>query len=249
MSWYDPRDWSGGGDFFGKLGNYAKDAAILGGANMAVGLPAAAIKHAGLPIAKGAAGVAQKYFTGSDGSGGSKINKDAFNMSEEQKELAAMLKAQASGQGVSPAELQQKRAFEAAAAQQMALAASGRGVNPALASRNAAYNIGNQQQALAGQAAELRAQEQMRAQQMLAQLYGGNQANQIQLAQMEYQAQLAEQQQREKLFYALLGAGSTGLASFIGSGGSGNTYIPPNPNTPAAGVPFPQYQLQMPVLG
>ncbi len=151
------------------------------------------------------------------------LNTGAFAPSPAQQALIAQLQARASGQVPSAAEMQQRRAFEQAGAQQMALAASARGVNPALAQRTAAYNIGGQQQALAGQAAILRAQEQAEAERLLGQLLAQQQAigaglPALQLQQYGIQAgqEQAAQQRQMQLFGDMLRTAGTVAGASIG---------------------------------
>lgn len=93
----------------------------------------------------------------------------ASRTGDEQTRLAQMLQAQALGQGPSLAQLQLQQATQANAAAGAGAIASQRGLNPALAARLISQQqaAGNQQ--AAGQAAQLRMQEQLGAQNQLAQ--------------------------------------------------------------------------------
>jgi len=88
---------------------------------------------------------------------------------EMQKTLAQKLMEQAEGTGPSLAQMQLKEASENALKGQIGAIASQRGMNPAQAARAAALIGSQQQQALAGQGAQLRLQEQMQKQQLLNQ--------------------------------------------------------------------------------
>lgn len=79
--------------------------------------------------------------------------------------LIEMLSAQARGEGPSLAEMQFKQLTDRNIAQQLGTAAAQRGVNPALAARMAAQGQANIGQQAAGQAAQIRLQELLQAQQ------------------------------------------------------------------------------------
>lgn len=101
----------------------------------------------------------------------------------QQQQLLASLQAQAAGR-ISPADMAFQRNSQAALAQQYALGASQPGIAPAQAARMSQTGAANVSQGLAGQYAQMRAQEQLAAQQQLAQylasIYGidKGQANQ-----------------------------------------------------------------------
>lgn len=86
--------------------------------------------------------------------------------------LSDMLNNQAQGMGPNPAQAQYQQNINDAAAQQAGAIASQKGISPALATRMIAQQGGAAKQAAAGQAATLQAQQQLAAQQNLANLSG-----------------------------------------------------------------------------
>lgn len=86
----------------------------------------------------------------------------------QQKDLAAMLLAQAQGKGPSVAQQQYKNNLNQVAAQQAGAIASQKGISPALQARMIANQAAAAQMQGAGQAAALRASEQLGAQSQLA---------------------------------------------------------------------------------
>lgn len=87
-----------------------------------------------------------------------------------QTSLANTLQSRIAGQRPSVAELQMRQAQQAGLAQQQSALASQRGVAPGLAFRQAALGGAQMNAGIAGQAAQLRAQEQMAAEQQFGQL-------------------------------------------------------------------------------
>ena len=81
----------------------------------------------------------------------------------QQQEFAQALRQQMMGQGPSVANAQLQQAMQANAQQAAAQAASARGVNPALAQKMALQSAAGANQAAAGQAGVMRAQEQLGA--------------------------------------------------------------------------------------
>lgn len=92
--------------------------------------------------------------------------------------LAGNLQAQANGQGPSLAAGQLQQGTNANISKTAAMIASQKGISPALAARQAADSAASSNQTAAGQAAQLRTQEQLNGQNALSNLYGtaGNQA-------------------------------------------------------------------------
>ncbi len=88
----------------------------------------------------------------------------------QQTALAQALEAQSRGEGPSIAQNQLREGTERNLAQQMALAASARGGNAATTQRQVMQNQAAANQQMAGQAADLRAQEMLAAQNQLGQL-------------------------------------------------------------------------------
>lgn len=99
-----------------------------------------------------------------------------------QTSLAAALQAQAAGQGPSLAQSQLQSATDRNIAQSMALAASQRGVGAGQGLRSIQQNAAMANQQAARQSAEIRAQEQMAAQQQLAGVLQGARQQDIGLA-------------------------------------------------------------------
>ncbi len=81
----------------------------------------------------------------------------------QQAELAQQLRNAAMGNAPSAAEMQQKQAMSNAAGSQFGLAMSQPGMAPGAAMHQASMGTANAQQDIAGQTAQLRAQEQERA--------------------------------------------------------------------------------------
>lgn len=98
----------------------------------------------------------------------------------QQQTLADLLYQGAIGQGPSAAQALMQRGMDQAIAGQRAMAASGPASTAAFAQRQAAQNIGGIQQGVAGQMAALRAQEQQQAQGQLGQVLGGMRGQDIQ---------------------------------------------------------------------
>lgn len=101
---------------------------------------------------------------------------DSLSLEEEQikqgrdlqSNLAAALEAQMAGTGPSLAQGQLQDATDRNIAQQQAMAASQRGVNPAIAARTAMQNAATTAQKAASDSAQIRAQEQLSAQNQMA---------------------------------------------------------------------------------
>lgn len=87
---------------------------------------------------------------------------------QRQMSLADQLAAQANGQGPSLAQMQLQQASDQNLKNSAALIASQRGINPAQAARQVAMQNASQGQALASQAGQLRLQEQLQKQNLLA---------------------------------------------------------------------------------
>ena len=90
----------------------------------------------------------------------------------QQQALAQQLSAQAMGVGPSVSQEQLKQATNRGIKQSTAMLASQKGINPALAQRLAAENAAQSTQEMAGQGAQLRAQEAMAARGAQAGLLG-----------------------------------------------------------------------------
>src|ERR1700679_1614322 len=90
----------------------------------------------------------------------------------QQSTLAQQLLAQSQGQGPNVANLQLQQATNQNIQQGAGQIASQRGMNPALAARIVAQNTAAANQNAAGQSGVLRAQQQLAAQQGLANVYG-----------------------------------------------------------------------------
>lgn len=93
------------------------------------------------------------------------------NVTSQQNQLAQVLQAQQKGQGPSVAALQLKDAMDRNAAMGAGQIAAQKGINTGLAQRLINQNMANTQQAIGGQAALLRAQEQQQATANLGNLY------------------------------------------------------------------------------
>ncbi len=94
------------------------------------------------------------------------------NVQGNQSDLAKQLLAQSQGQGPNIANLQLQQATNQNNQQGAAAIASQRGMNPALAARIIANQTATNNQNAAGQSGVLRAQQQLAAQQGLANVYG-----------------------------------------------------------------------------
>lgn len=117
----------------------------------------------------------------------------------QQGRVMGALEGYASGLTMSPAEEQFRRSMAQSIAAQRAIAASGApGASQELASRTAARNVSGMQADLATRGAMMRAQEQQRAQENLANLLASGRAQEFAQAQMEQQAQIAYQQALER---------------------------------------------------
>lgn len=99
-----------------------------------------------------------------------------------QGELAGVLQQRIAGQRPSVAELQMQASQQAATRQNQSLLLSQRGGNPAMAMRQAQLANAQMQGNIAGQGAQLRAQEQMGAEQQYAQLSTAAQQQALQRA-------------------------------------------------------------------
>jgi hypothetical protein len=108
-----------------------------------------------------------------------------------QSALAQQLLAQSRGEGPSLAQNQLRAATDRNLAQSMAMAASGRGASPGLAMRGVQQQQAGLQSQAARDAATLRLQEQLQAQQALGQVTG--QARQQDLGMAQSQADLSQQ--------------------------------------------------------
>src|SRR5271168_4459152 len=106
-------------------------------------------------------------------------NANYGNVNTNQAALAQQLQAQANGQGPNIANLQLQQATNQNNQQAAGAIASQRGMNPALAQRIISQQAANNNQQAAGQSGVLRAQQQLAAQQGLANVYGqqGTEAN------------------------------------------------------------------------
>jgi hypothetical protein len=137
----------------------------------------------------------------------------------QQQTLANALQARALGQGgPSVAELQQRRGLDAAIAAQRAQAASARGISPGMAARLASQGISQAQSQVAGDAAMLRANEQMAAQGQLGNVLSGMRGQDTQSAQFQsgqqqqtnlanLQAALQAQAQKDQMAQFYTGSG------------------------------------------
>lgn len=122
-------------------------------------------------------------------------SQDQFNNNiANQGTLAQQLALQAQGQGPNPALSQLQQSTNANSQQAAAQAASTAGINPALAARLAVDAGANANQQAAGQAATMRANQELGAQGQLANLYGQMGGQQIQ-NQSTLQGALANQNQ------------------------------------------------------
>lgn len=90
----------------------------------------------------------------------------------QQAQLASALQAQMRGEGPSLAQMQLQEGTDRGIAQQAGLAASQRGISPTMAARLQGQNVASMTQQAAGDAAQLRAAEQLSAQQQLGNLAG-----------------------------------------------------------------------------
>ena len=167
----------------------------------------------------------------------------------QQGTLANQLQQQANGQGPSLAQMQLQQASDSNLKNNAALIASQRGINPAQAGRQVAVSNASQGQNLANQSAQLRLQEQLQKQQLLAQTlqgqrgldinqqtantgaastFGGLQNSQNQTGLENYYGAAninagvarGNQATNGQLIGGLIGAGGAMGASAIGSGGA-----------------------------
>lgn len=126
------------------------------------------------------------------------LNPVNFNQANQtaqgQNQLAQMLFQQAQGQGPSIAQNQLKQATDQNIQQNASLLASQHGINPALAARQILQNQAAQGQQAAGQAATLRAQEQLGAQGTLGNVLGTQRGQDLGQALGQTQAGLAQVQ-------------------------------------------------------
>jgi len=123
---------------------------------------------------------AQRGYAGTSGMFGQGYEQSQ-DWYRQQQELADMLRARAEGRGgPSLAELQMQRGLDATRAQMASAAASAEGVSPAIAMRNAMQQGATIGQQGVGQMAQLRAQEQLGAQQALGQLLGQARGQELQ---------------------------------------------------------------------
>lgn len=99
-------------------------------------------------------------------------NTNYNNVNTNQAALAQQLQAQANGQGPNIANLQLQQATNQNNQQAAGAVASQRGMNPALAARLIQQQNASNNQTAAGQSGVLRAQQQLAAQQGLANVYG-----------------------------------------------------------------------------
>lgn len=135
----------------------------------------------------------------------------------QQQAFVQALQAQMAGTGPSVAQNQLNQATNTNLSNAMGMAASARGVNPALAARQAQQSGAMMNQQAAGQAATMRAQEQLGAQNML-----GNQLNSMQTQNLQMQgvnANTAAQnaQTQGQIVGGMLG----GIGSAAGAGAGG----------------------------
>lgn len=133
-----------------------------------------------------------RFLTGADTARG---RLDARNFQEnearaQQQAFADALRAQAEGRGgPSAAEMQMQRGLDSSVQNAMAMAAAQRG-NPMLAQRQAQMSAGQMSADVAGQSAQLRAQEQLAAQNLYAQQLAGMRGMDLQGQQMWSQREL-----------------------------------------------------------
>lgn len=154
------------------------------------------------------------------------------SMLGQQQGLASMLEAQASGRGLSPADLMLRQGEQGQVAGQLALLGSGGAGNPALAMRSAVDAAGAGNATLNQQLGLQRAQETLNAQNalgsVLGQARGQSQAYNTAQAGMRQQAGLANQnaslqqegiynQQLMNLLGAMAGIGQSNRAAVLGA--------------------------------
>jgi len=125
---------------------------------------------------------------------------------KRQQEAADLLRAQATGQAASAAEMQMRAGLDTARRQVGGMAAQA-GVSPALAQRQAMAAQSQLSQQGIAQTAAMRAAEQARAQQAYAGMIGGARAQDIGLAQSQAQLALQAQALRDRLVSAFTGMG------------------------------------------
>jgi hypothetical protein len=132
----------------------------------------------------------------------------------QQQALAQQLAAQAMGVGPSAAQEQLKQATNRGIKQSTAMLASQKGINPALAQRLAAENAAQSTQEMAGQGAQLRAQEAMAARGAQAGLLG-QMGQQNLTAQGQYLSGINSQNQINAGIEAQNAANIAGLAGGV----------------------------------
>lgn len=144
-------------------------------------------------------------------------SEDAANQAqtrEQQTALNRALQDRVEGKGQSVAEMQFQQSKDAALNQALALRASARGVNPAVAQQQAAMQAAGITQQAAMGAAQLRAQEQQRAELALGQNLAGMRGQDLGFSEMglkaggmNQQAALQQQQLNDALVQKYLDAG------------------------------------------
>lgn len=150
-------------------------------------------------------------------------------VSPEQQAMMEMLRARAAGEaGPSAAEMQLQRSREQNIAALMAARASQRGMAPGAAERQLGAQMAQETQVASGQAAQLRAREQLAAEQMYAQMM--MQQRQQELEQDRIRAELAmaeaEREQRARGGFVgavgeFIGTITGGIGGAAGGGGGG----------------------------
>jgi len=138
-----------------------------------------------------------------------------------QSELAKQLLAQSQGQGPNIANLQLQQATNQNNQQAAGAAASQRGMNPALAQRMALQQQSMNNQNAAGQSGVLRAQQQLAAQQGLANVYG---------------QQAGEANQNMAGNYAALGNENNAVVGAVNAANQANAQIAQNNANQNAGI-------------
>lgn len=137
---------------------------------------------------------------------------------ETQMALTQQLQQQAQGQGPSAAQEMLRKSVQDQTSQAAALAASQQGnVNPGLATRNAQMMAAQASQNAAGNAATMRAQEQLSAQSQLGGLTSGMQQASLSQDQLNAQIESENAQRRQGLLGGLIGGGFSALSAGIGA--------------------------------
>jgi len=131
---------------------------------------------------------------------------------EGQNQLVAQLQAQANGTGPNPAMQMMRKANDENIRMNAGFTASQKGINPALAARLASQNQAMMSQKNAADMGIVQAQQQIQAQNTLANVYSGQQQNNLRSQEMQLQNQQTNNARNTQIFGGLL----NGVGAFAG---------------------------------